>query len=112
MQSLTSSVPASQDATEPAALTAALVETAQHGLALLQRSVSTKLPRPASNSWMADFQHHFADLHLPMFQSQQHLKQDEIAACKVRTDVCADVLPLHASRPRVAPRLRESMQSS
>ena len=66
-----------------------LAEDAQHGLLLLQRSVSrklpTELPRPASNSWVADLHQRFADLHLPIFHvQQQHLKQEEIAACKVR----------------------------
>ncbi len=72
----------------PASVSESLVEDAQHGLLLLHRSVltklPTKLPRPASNSWIGDLHQRFADLHLPLFHAQQqHLEQEEIAACKV-----------------------------
>jgi hypothetical protein len=72
---------------ESASLTAALTDDAQHAISMLKRSVSTKLAtklqRPKSTSWIPDLR--LADLHLPIIQFEQHLKREEIAACKVIT---------------------------
>ena len=77
-----------QESMDLAALNAALTDDAQNAISMLKQSVSTKLvtklPHAKSTSWIPDL--HLANLHLPIVQSEQQLRREEIAACKVLSE--------------------------